>query len=59
MKEIKTGLKKGERAFKLCSTCKDCPIVKISGEEVIITDDFNGKVKMTLSQLREIKKIEL
>ncbi len=59
MKEIKTGLKEGERAFQLCGNQDCCPILKISGEEAVITDDFGGKVKMSLDQLREIKKIEL
>ncbi len=39
------------RKFKLCSDEKCCPEVIVDNDNITITDDFGGKVKLTRKQL--------
>jgi len=39
------------KKFKLCSEGKCCPEVTVKDDQVIITDDFGGKVKLTREQV--------
>jgi hypothetical protein len=39
------------KKFKLCSDQKCCPEVTVKGEEITITDDFGGEVKLTREQV--------
>lgn len=58
MTKMVEGIQKGDKAFQLCGEKDCCPVLNISGNEVVIKDDFGGTVKMSLDQLREIKKID-
>jgi hypothetical protein len=41
--------------FTLCRNCSDCPVVEIhhDSNRVIITDDFGGKVTLTLEEWKQ------
>ncbi len=43
------------RKFKLCSEGKCCPEVTVKEDQVIITDDFGGKVRLTKEQFRILR----
>ena len=40
------------KKFKLCGEGKCCPEVEVKNDEIVITDDFGGKVKLTREQVR-------
>jgi len=46
-----------DNSFLLCCRGKKCPIVNIENDTVTISDDYEQKVKMTMEQFLEIKKV--
>lgn len=45
-------------SFTLCRACSNCPVVEVHHDtrEVIITDDFGGKVKLTIEEWKQAVK---
>lgn len=39
------------KKFRLCSDEKCCPEVTVDGDNIIISDDFGGEVKLTRKQV--------
>jgi len=40
------------KKFKLCGEGKCCPEVEVNKDEIVITDDDGGRVKLTREQVK-------
>ncbi len=44
------------QTITLCDDCSSCPEVTINSNRVFITDDFGGKVKLTIKEFNLLKE---
>lgn len=53
--KTKISVKDNITSFTLCSACTNCPVVEVHHEtnEVIIRDDYGGKVRLTTDEWKQ------